>query len=295
MTDDEAKLSVDAVVLDVDGVLVDVADSYRRAIVESIATVYGETIPREAIQQFKDAGGFNDDWELTYAGALYVLARQNDYDQSIDAYTSAIAEAGGGLAGAYQVLEEALSTDTYAFIESRLDTDQLRDVFQQLYLGADLYRKLEGGEPAANTPGYINDEEVLIDPTTIERLTAGYDVGVLTGRPAAEAEIALDRVGLSIPAEYRITMDDPVPGKPDPAGLGTLADRFDAASIIFVGDTLDDIRTVQHARDEDSERDYYSAGVLTGGLTSESGRKLYEEEGADLVCSDINAVPHHLS
>ena len=67
-------MHADAVVLDVDGVLVDVADSYRRAIVESVARLYDRTVDRSEIQLFKDAGGFNNDWELTYAAALYVLA-----------------------------------------------------------------------------------------------------------------------------------------------------------------------------------------------------------------------------
>ncbi|MFW5903698.1 MAG: TIGR01548 family HAD-type hydrolase, partial [Halolamina sp.] len=60
-------MDIDALVLDVDGVLVDVADSYRRAIVESIEHVHGRTIRTDDVQAFKDAGGFNDDWELTYA------------------------------------------------------------------------------------------------------------------------------------------------------------------------------------------------------------------------------------
>jgi len=75
-------MNVDAVVLDVDGVLVDVADSYRRAIVESLESVYGETIPKAAIQQFKDAGGFNDDW-ATYAAALYPLGSREGMESDI--------------------------------------------------------------------------------------------------------------------------------------------------------------------------------------------------------------------
>ena len=66
-------MQADALVLDIDGVLVDVADSYRKAIRESIDRVYGETIDRDAIQAFKNAGGFNNDWALTDAAALFVL------------------------------------------------------------------------------------------------------------------------------------------------------------------------------------------------------------------------------
>jgi HAD superfamily phosphatase len=73
-------MNVDAVVLDVDGVLVDVADSYRRAVVESVDRVYGDTITKEDVQAFKNAGKFNNDWKLTYAAALFVLARREGMD-----------------------------------------------------------------------------------------------------------------------------------------------------------------------------------------------------------------------
>jgi DNA-binding FadR family transcriptional regulator len=52
-------MEVDAVVLDVDGVLVDVADSYRRAIVETVERLYGERLPaeRELAVQFGTSRG----------------------------------------------------------------------------------------------------------------------------------------------------------------------------------------------------------------------------------------------
>ncbi|MDL0141994.1 TIGR01548 family HAD-type hydrolase, partial [Halobacterium salinarum] len=84
-------MEVDAVVLDVDGVLVDVAESYRRAIVEAVEHVYGDTIERADIQQFKDAGGFNNDWTVTDAAALWVLAsRENGTIGGVGAFTDAI-------------------------------------------------------------------------------------------------------------------------------------------------------------------------------------------------------------
>jgi len=90
-------MQVDAVVLDIDGVLVDVADSYRRAIIESVERVCDKTIDRDAIQLFKDAGGFNNDWELTDAAALYVLARREGLGMDVETFTGRIAEGGAGL------------------------------------------------------------------------------------------------------------------------------------------------------------------------------------------------------
>ena len=120
---------------------------------------------------------------------------------------------------------------------------------------------------------------------------ANFDVGILTGRPAAEADIALSRVGLDVPDEHRFTMDSPEPGKPDPAALVALAEGFDVSTAAFVGDTLDDIRTVVRARKADPEREYRGVGVLTGGLTGEKGREKFERAGADRVLESVNDLP----
>jgi len=282
-------MQVDAVVLDIDGVLVDVADSYRRAIIESVERVCDKTIDREAVQSFKDAGGFNNDWELTNAAALYVLARREGLRMDVETFTDRVAEGGGGLDAAKEAVGD-LPRVAQARVRDQWDTDRLRDTFQALYLGEELYRELEGGEPPLSAPGYIHDEPTLVDPETIADLTERFDVGVLTGRPAAEAAIALERVGLDVPDERRFTMDDWEEGKPHPRALVELAERFDAERVAFVGDTLDDVRTARNADDEDPSRVYYGIGVLTGGLTGDEGRRKYTEVGADAVVEDVNAL-----
>jgi HAD superfamily phosphatase len=288
-------MQADAVVLDIDGVLVDVADSYRRAIVESVEEVYGETIPREDVQQFKDAGGFNNDWELTYAVALYIVARNEGFDRDLDAYTDTIEATGGGLAAAETVVYDDVDPDERERIQNVWNTGRLRDTFQQLYLGADLYRELEEGYPGMETEGYIHDEPVLADPDTIDHLTSTYEVGVLTGRPAAEAEIALDRVGLSLPDERVHTMDDWDGSKPEPRALTDLAFELGGRDVVFAGDTLDDVRTAVNAAEADPGRNYRGIGVLTGGLTGDDGRRKFEGAGADLVVPSVNELPKVLT
>ena len=283
-------MQVDAVVLDIDGVLVDVADSYRRAILESVERVYGETIAKPDIQLFKNASGFNNDWELTDAAALFVLASREDAADDIEAFTDAIAEAGGGLDAAKSVVRDRLGSDAEAVLDA-WDPRGLREVFQTLYLGSELYQDLEGGEPAFDAPGYINDEPKLVSEATLDALQQRYRVGVVTGRPAAEADIAMDRVGLEIPDEHRFTMDDWEAGKPHPHALLTLAERFDVERVAFAGDTLDDIQTAVNADDEDPDRVYYGVGVLTGGLTGEDGRATYASAGASAVVESVEDLP----
>ena len=282
-------MQVDAVVLDIDGVLVDVAGSYRQAILDSVDRVCGKPIDRETVQAFKDAGGFNNDWELTDAAALFVLARREGLRMDVEEFTDRVSELGGGLEAAKEVVSD-LPRVAQARVRDQWDRDALRKTFQALYLGAELYRELEGGEPPFEADGYIHDEPTLVEPETIADLTARFDLGVLTGRPAAEADIALERVGLDVPDDRRFTMDDWEEGKPHPRALVELAERFDAERVAFAGDTLDDVRTARNADETDSTRVYYGVGVLTGGLTGEAGREKFAESGADAVIEDVNEL-----
>ena len=59
-------------------------------------------------------------------------------------------------------------------------------------------------------------------------------------------------------------------------------------------DTLDDIKTVVNATKADPSRNYRGVGVLTGGLSGISGKKMFEENGADAVISTVNDLPELL-
>ena len=52
-------------VFDMDGVLVDVSESYRETIVRTVAHFTGQTITRAKIQEYKNQGGWNNDWALS--------------------------------------------------------------------------------------------------------------------------------------------------------------------------------------------------------------------------------------
>jgi HAD superfamily phosphatase len=285
-------MDVDAVVLDVDGVLVDVEDSYRRAIVESLDRVYGETIDRDQVQMFKNAGGFNNDWELTYAAALYLLAHERGLKTGLQSFTDEIALDEGGLAAAEAAVEDAVGADAMDAVREEWDREALQETFQQLYLGEKLYRKLEGEEPDIETTGFIYDEEPLITTEALRDLLDRFGVGILTGRPAAEADIAINRVGLEdLPGDVVFTMDDWDGSKPEPDALMELATRLEAESLVFVGDSLDDIRTAVNANQADDDAEYHAIGVLSGGLSGEEGRIEFELEGADEVLEDVNELP----
>jgi HAD superfamily phosphatase len=53
------------IVFDMDGVLAEVSESYREAIVQTVEHFTGQRVSRDTIQQYKNAGGWNNDWALS--------------------------------------------------------------------------------------------------------------------------------------------------------------------------------------------------------------------------------------
>lgn len=65
------------VVFDMDGVLVDVSESYRETIRRTVQHFTGALVSHEEIQDWKNQGGWNDDWQLSRA---LIAARGREMD-----------------------------------------------------------------------------------------------------------------------------------------------------------------------------------------------------------------------
>lgn len=125
--------------------------------------------------------------------------------------------------------------------------------------------RYRGTEPE-NFTGYICDEPLLLSPSYLEQLTlAGIAWGFFSGATRASANYVLQgRLGLQSPV--LVAMED-APGKPDPTGLFAtvrlLQQNIDKLSIIvYVGDTVADMHTVEKARNLQPEKTWIGVGVL---------------------------------
>jgi HAD superfamily phosphatase len=56
----------EVIVFDMDGVLVEVSESYRQAIRDTVRHFTGQIVSHDLIQDFKNAGGWNNDWLLSH-------------------------------------------------------------------------------------------------------------------------------------------------------------------------------------------------------------------------------------
>ncbi len=76
------------IVFDMDGVLVDVTASYRESITQTVKHFTGVALRPEQIQEYKNQGGWNDDWKLSHhicgtQGSDVSFEQVKDYFQAI--------------------------------------------------------------------------------------------------------------------------------------------------------------------------------------------------------------------
>ncbi|HLJ40807.1 MAG TPA: HAD-IA family hydrolase [Candidatus Acidoferrales bacterium] len=65
----------EVIIFDVDGVLVDVRESYQRTVLETVRHFTGKRVGRRELHEWKNRSGFNDDWTLTHAWVNKLGAR----------------------------------------------------------------------------------------------------------------------------------------------------------------------------------------------------------------------------
>jgi HAD superfamily phosphatase len=93
----EARKAPDVIVFDMDGVLVEVMDSYREAIRETVRRFTGEFVSHDVIQDFKNAGGWNNDWLLSHR-LITDLGKKVEYADVVEYFNQIfLGENGNGL------------------------------------------------------------------------------------------------------------------------------------------------------------------------------------------------------
>ncbi len=228
MAQKTASTALAIVIFDIDGVIRDVSNSYRLALADTVERFTGGAYrPSQAeIDALKTEGVWNNDWEAS--------------QELIYRYFEAQGQTRSQLALDYNAI--------VAFFQSR-------------------YRGPDPDNPDHWT-GYICHEPLLIQSSYLEQLTqANIRWGFFSGATKGSAAYILQRrLGLQEP--ILVAMED-APGKPDPTGLFMTVEQIEkqnqleaAVPVIYAGDTVADLQTVQRARDLQPERTWIGVGIL---------------------------------
>lgn len=280
-------------------------------------------------QKFKYVEGFNDDWKLTYACVLCFLADmaanasfpEVSHSSDLSGRRRALKELGAsvrswrpgvdlglvarrisvlggrGLAGAEEALLELYGADAVAAAKRFWFTDVVKQVFQELYLGGELYRmKYSVDAVFFHGAGFIRDEKPLVSVEVLEKLGQGFYMGIASGRERFELGFSLRIHGFSdfFPEDLIVSSEDVTSGKPDPSALLLCRKRVmgkyglmgDEASCAYVGDSVDDVRAAKRAG-------FYSIGVLSA-THQEDERERLRQEFASLGCDLVVGGAEHL-
>jgi len=273
---------VQAVIFDVDGVLLDASVSYhavaedaaRRAVAEVTGEPCTAPFDREReVAQFKAAGRFNDDWEMARGIALLLHLRQRGAAPELQRFLGAAQ--GGGVLG----LANALP-----IIAALYPQESISRLCGALYGGRSHCRELFGFDaqdalPGAPERGFWERERLLADPALLKRVAERFPIALYTGRNPGEAALALVRCELHVPQRL-CWVSDGRPRKPDPEGLLWLCGELLRAGgeALFVGDTADDRAAAEAARARGAPLVY--AHVAGPGETTRALDRLLAETGA---------------
>jgi phosphoglycolate phosphatase-like HAD superfamily hydrolase len=179
----------------------------------------------------------------------------------------------------------------------------IKQIFQEVYLGTDLFRSTYNREPAVyRGDGFILRERLLMDRSLLAELSAGNVLAVATGRPRAEAEYPLQHFKLDHFFSQVVTLDDCLReenrmlaqesrsvslSKPHPFMLDAIAEAMGQkfACCYYVGDMPDDMLAAAR-----STTGYKGVGLLLAAPDRASLKREMTRAGADYIVESFDAL-----
>ncbi len=292
----------DTLFFDVDGVLIKTTYSFRAtdiAVAEYVAgTIYGldwgqregkALITMADVDAFKQAGGYNNDWDMCYLLASLFSARLREWRGSSLAERSIREWAELSRAANLQGHGGREWVDTVVPASARYDYSAIGDLYHEYYWGADQFRKRFGQEPRylPDWPGFVQREEMLYPPALMRRFReAGIaHLGMITGRVGPEVDSALERLeSYSGERWWEVVVSADRYAKPDPRALRYAIQAVRAQGGLYIGDTADDFDLVRLYK---AEQAVGEPDMLMAMLTNEAEDELYRGRGADLIVRSV--------
>jgi len=329
---------VDAIAFDCDGVLIDARRSYDETIRVVVETMVdgmtgvrlrlARAMPR-LIATIRRTGGFNSDWDTSYALTLFAQVALGQLKGGREAKSSRATEALTSITGRFGSAPRGRGQEAVdSFLESecpsmRESLEKAREylgyprippegrkttVFDELYFGAALYEKVHGVKSSApRTKGLIELERTLVDGKTLESLEkklGGGRLAMITGRPYVGTEHSLGKlmryfdkdasifigdadIDLDLRAEYDRMR------KPSPDALLRACEKLSSETLLYVGDSAEDLMMVKNAKQRGIEGLLFAAVYQTSPVQADQA-SFFEREGSDLVVETVNQIPSGL-
>lgn len=330
---------MDILIFDMDGVLINVSGSYRKAIQKTVQIYFRyclgfnpkgkDLITNEEISLFKAAGHFNNDWDLTSGILLYLLSisglppikkkplhqiekiisflREESSKFKLDHlklfkkknlrdFILEVKSYHGGIKGIRLALKK--SWDGWLYRNGDLNRENIvKRIFQEVYLG-NKFREFYKLDPIFyHGKGTYLKEKLLIPKSILFTLRRNIILGIASGRPRFEAELALKRFQLFSYFDKIVTLDDCIEEetkffkntgrrisltKPHPYPILKVIEGIGIKNpkCGYIGDVVDDIIAARRAK---RYVDIIAIGFLSQNKVKKFIKDSMVQAGADII------------
>jgi HAD superfamily phosphatase len=290
----------------------------------------GDWVTNEEISLFKSAGGFNNDWDLTSGLLLYLLSisgisplqklkrfsslqevvtylrtrssiphRKITYQlkrNGLLSFLEKVKSSGGGLRGVRRILGNSL--DGWVYRSGNLEKENLiKRIFQEVYLGDKFAGHYHLAPLFYRGKGFYQKEKILIPVSVLASLREKVKMGIASGRPRFEAELALNRFRLRPYFNSVITLDECEEeqnrifrsirkkikcSKPNPYSILKTVQEIGISNprCGYVGDVVDDMVAARAAKRDLS---ILAIGFVSGRTDRKAMKDSLIRAGADLI------------
>jgi len=225
------------VVFDMDGVIVDVSESYRNTVRQTARLFFKGAVSWESLPdplfsladlaRVKQSGGLNNDWDLTFLiiDLLFTMVKVSKAYKGLEpwaTYNKTLRNC--DVADLARFLNsEKYPVSTLLEKSERIPNDFIanlytgdvgsgniiKQIFQEIYLGKELFESTYSiRSKAYHEKGFINRETLLIDKSLLDSLSRNNILAIATGRPRIEADYPLDFFDLRKFFSLILTLDD---------------------------------------------------------------------------------------
>jgi len=303
--------SLDGIIFDCDGVLIDVSNSYDLAIkkttdfiVKKFAKIDESNIVNtQMIDGFKATGGFNDEVDVTYAMIMSVVAakklRKSFSEFIFDVINNSDQSGIKSVEKYLDILKVDLSEirKKLAYPGSR-HTNILSSIFDEIFYGTKLYYQLYKKRPDFfDGKGLIENDIVLVKKQLIDSLKKkfGKKLAIVSGRGVISAGYSLKELFEEFDLKNsKFLEDEPRDlAKPNPQPLISSIKGLGATCTLFVGDSTEDYIMAKKSDEMGSKTIF--CGIYGTSNDPETKRKLFKKKNVEIILETIDLIPKTLN
>ncbi|MCJ8305472.1 MAG: HAD family hydrolase [Nitrosopumilus sp.] len=309
-TDDSLDLSkIDCIVFDCDGVLIDITKSYDQTIIKTTRYVLEEyagildsiDVDYKIIDGFKSTGGFNDEVDLAYAAIISLVTAKKLQKDPTDFIFNVINNADStGIVSVETYLEK--QTDI-SEIQKQLsypgthNENSLYQIFDQLFYGPELYKKLFKNKSKFSEPGLIEQDDVILNDSLLELLYKKFNskIAMVTGRGKDSVSYSLKELLKKFDLNNSVFLEDESRelAKPNPQPLFDSIKGMNGNSTLYIGDSMEDFIMAKRVTDMGCKTIF--CGIIGTSKNPQEKLELFEKNEAVLVLDSIHLLPKVLN